>query len=260
MLKFFILLSLLAAAQCCTVDVRNDGTSTARNAHPSHVMIENFLSFKSKRMCSGVLLNPNYVITTGTCVEGFMFVNVHIYPHMLRELYEPYREIYRATLVTFKPGYNNETHSNDVAVVKLPMTLLASPSTYGYATLPDPIEQLLPGVTGITVGWGLLNYNDENAVNFKQSTDMVVTTNPECRAAYTGKWTDDSDYNGRMCIRKLTAGTSICETDVGSPFYLNNVIIGLQSFGQREACEIGIPTGIQEVRYHVIWVEDAIRV
>lgn len=254
MWKFLIVLCFIVAAQSCRVDVNKDGAVTARNAHPSHVLIETFLTYKIKRMCSGVLISIYFALTTAECVIDAKFVNVHIYPHLLRQLYETDREIYRATTVIIRPGYNATNKFNDVALVRLPHTLNATSTTYSVAKYPPYFDQLLPEQKGISVGWGLLNYNDEQAVNYRQEQTMQVTTDTVCRESYPGMWTDESDYQGRMCVRSLSGGNN-CDSDNGSPMYMDDVIVGLQSFGQMEACLNGAPNGIQEVRFHLTWVE-----
>lgn len=259
MIKFLLLLSVIVAAKSCLVDVKRDGAVTARNAHPSHVLIETFLTYNLKRMCSGVLVNVKFALTTANCVTGFMFVNVHIYPHLLREQYEKDREIYRTTTVVIKPGYNATNNFNDVALIKLPVTLSSTSTTYSIATLPELVNQLLPGQAGLSVGWGLQDYTDEKAVNYKQSQSMDVITDANCRTSYPGMWSDESNYEGRICIKKLSGGNN-CESDVGSPLYVGNLVFGLNSFGQREACLNAAPIGIQEVRYHRIWIDDEIRI
>lgn len=258
MIKFLFLLSVIVAARSCVVDVKNEGTLSARNAHSSHVLIETFLTYNFKRMCSGVLIHVKFALTTANCVTGFMFVNVHIYPHLLREHYEKDRQIYRATTVIIKPGYNAINSLNDVALVKLPFALSSTSTTYSIASVPELVNQLLPLQVGLSVGWGLLNYNDEKAVNYKQSLTMEVIIDANCRASYPGMWPDEGSYGGRMCIKKLSGGNN-CESDNGSPFYMGNLVTGLHSFGQREACLNGAPTGIQEIRYHRTWIDDEIR-
>lgn len=60
-------------------------------------------------------------------------------------------------------------------------------------------------------------------------------------------------FGGRVCIQRET-GAGNCVSDMGSPFMIGDVIYGLQSFGQMQACESNLPNGIQEVRYHAGWI------
>lgn len=258
MIKFLLVLSVAVAAKSCVVDVKNDGTVTARSAYPSHVLIETYLTYNLKRMCSGVLINVNFALTTANCVTGFMFVNVHIYPHLLRDPYEKDRQIYRATTVSIKPDYNTTNSLNDVALVKLPVTLSFTSTTYSIANIPELIYQITPGQQGELTYWGLTDYNDEKAVNYKQAQTMEFIADADCRASYPGMWTDERDYAGRMCIKKLGGGDN-CDSDNGSPIFMGSFVFGLLSFGQREACSNAAPAGIQEVRYHRIWIEDEIK-
>lgn len=253
MWKLTVLLSLLAVVQGCRVIVeRANGVQQPRSAHVSHVLLETFLTYEQKYLCSGVLISANHVLTTVNCVFGWVFVNVHVYPYKLRDVFEDAREIHRSTEVHYKPEFNLLDHSNDVALVKLPVTLNVAARPYAIAQLPAASSMLMPGHEGKSVGWGLLNYKDDNAAAFKHEQTMKVISDDICREAYPGWWANESARQGRICILRNFGAN--CVSDTGSPFYIGDVVYGLQSFGQREACDSAYPNGIQEVRVHLDWI------
>lgn len=251
MWKFLVTFCVIAAALSCKVVEKPDGVTPRREQNPSHVLLEVFQEFDVKYWCSGVLISTKYVLTTANCVFGQSFINVHIYAHNFRDVFEADREIYKTSSIEFKPGFDGANYLNDVALIKLPVKLNLEDKPYQIATLPDFSDQLTEGREGVTVGWGLLNFNDDRAAAFKNEQVMKVVSDQACREAYP-KWNDESLYQGRICIKREDGNN--CVSDNGSPFLIGNVVYGLQSFGQMQACEMGWPNGIQEVRYHAGWV------
>lgn len=253
MFKFIAILSLLALGQGCRVIVEKaNGVAQPRTTHTSHVLLETFLTYEQKYLCSGVLVSANFVLTTTGCVFGFMFVNVHVNPYKLRDVFEDGREIYRSTEVTFMPGFDLYNHLNDVALVKLPVTLNVAARPYSIAKLPEASNVLVLGTEGKSVGWGLLDFKDDNAAAYKHEQSMKTISDDICREAYPGFWADEVSAQGRLCIQR-NFGVN-CVSDVGAPFYIGDVVYGLHSFGQKKACDEAYPNGIQEVRAHRDWI------
>ena len=254
MIKFIVLIvSLIALCQSCRVIQESaNGLQLNRNDYPAHVLIESFTTYNQKYLCSGALISDQYVLTTAKCVFGAMFANVHVYAHNLRDVYEASREIYRSSNITMKPEYNGFENINDVALIKLPKMLNLATKPYGAVTLPTARDNLSDDIIGKTIGWGLLNFKDDNAAAFKKEEAMKKVSDLICRTAYP-KWTSSATSVGRVCIQRSNLRTN-CVSDEGSPFMIGNKVYGLQSFGQKEACEMGKPNGLQEVKYHLDWI------
>lgn len=257
MWKFLVILSFFAIAQSCRViEEKAKGMTLVRDAHPSLVLLEPFLTFNQKYLCSGVLISADYVLTTASCVFGATFINVHVYAHNLRDVHEDAREIYRSTSYEMHPNYEGFNYLNDVALVKLPTTLKISERPYAIAQLPQ--SELAAGIEGGLLGWGLLEFKDDNAAAFTQRETLFVIDDVICRASYPGKWNDESVAQGRVCIMREPQANN-CVSDVGSPFMIDDVVHGLQSFGQLQACDSGLPNGIQSVFHHSAWINGVVQ-
>lgn len=256
MWKILGILSLFIIVESCQViKEKADGTVPPRGKHPSHVFIETFVTYDKKYQCSGVLVSENYVLTAAKCVLGFDFINVHLYAYTLRDVFEPQREIYKTKTAQFRTDYDGLNYLNDVALIKLPVTLNVTGKPYSIAKFPQLVDQLTEGREGLTVGWGLLDFEDKNAAKVINEVKMKVVSEEKCRTAYP-VWSDASTYGGRICIQRESG--SNCISDVGSPFMIDDVVFGIQSFGQMEACESDEPNGIQEVRFHLEWISQTL--
>lgn len=255
MWKLIVILSFAAVAQSCRV-IKANGVKSSRTDHPSHVLIEFYVSRNEKYWCSGVLVRANFVLTTKTCLREARFINIHVYAYKLRNDFESEREIFRIAgdaPSTFysRTDFDGDNYLFDVALIRLPVTLNVAARNYTIAKIPINSETLEEGRIGESVGWGLLNMRDDNAAAIKQAQSMRVLSDADCRAAFPGKW-DEGMFMGRVCIQRDSGEN--CVSDVGSPFFIGDTLYGLQSFGQIEACEDGQPNGIQDVRFNAGWI------
>ncbi|CRK95546.1 CLUMA_CG009011, isoform A [Clunio marinus] len=248
----FIFAFIAACESCRVIEQKANGIEVPRSMHTSQVLLEIFVTYDQKYLASGVLISPDFVLSTSRSLFGYLFINVHVYAYKLRDVFEDEREIYRSTNVTFHPDYDGNNFLNDVALIRLPVTLDVGNRPYSLATLPEASDLLLTGTEGKLVGWGMLDYKDDNAAEFKHEQTMTVLSDEYCRQAYPGKWNEMSTYEGRVCIVKPFGKN--CVSDVGSPFFIDGVLYGLQSFGQNEACDEAYPNGIQEIRHHRDWI------
>lgn len=253
---FVIILSILSIAQCCRViqDRSSGGISVEREDYSSVVLIETFINYDLKYFCTGVLISPNYVLTTARCVISSIFVNVHIYAYKLFDVFEDKREIYRSTEITFKPNFERYVNHNDIALIKLPVTLNLAVKDYTIAQLPT--APLAENSQGKAVGWGLIDFYDEDeyATELKTEIDLTFVPEADCRLAYPRlNWTEFGE-GGRGCVLK-TSGKN-CVSGHGSPLIVNNIVYGLHSFAYGACEDDGVLSGIQLIYYHLQWIRE----
>lgn len=253
MWKILVILSLAAFVQSCRViEQKANGVQIERSAHTSHVLIEAFLTFELKYLCSGVIVSANFVLTSNNCLFGANFANVHVYAYKLRDVFEDNREIYRSENIIRHPDFDGLYHINDVALIKLPVTLNVAARPYSIAQLPD--TAFAPGVESKLVGWGLLSFVDDNAAAFTQEQDMITLTDSYCSEKFYG-WAEGFSQ-GRACAMR-TAGTN-CVADSGSPLMVGDVVRGFHAWGNTGACAEGTPDGIIDVFYFADWIRENI--
>lgn len=251
---FLIFLSFLTYTHCCRViqQQTSGGQDLARNEYSSVVLLETFINYDLKYLCTGVLISPNYVLSTARCVISSIFVNVHLYAHKLYDEFEVQREIYRATELIFKEPFDRYPSHNDIALIKLPITLNLAIKDYQIAKLP--IASAIPNSQGKAIGWGLIDFYDEDefATEYKNEIDLILLPESECRLAYPRlNWTVFGE-GGRGCVKKSSGFN--CVSGHGSPFIIDNIVYGLHSFGYG-ACESeGSISGIQLIHYHMPWI------
>ena len=205
-MKIFYILSVLAIAQGCRViqDRPSGGKAVARIDHSSVVLIETFINYERKYYCAGVLISSNFALTTARCVIGAIFANIHVNAFKFYDIHEEKREIHRATEIIYKEPFDRYPSHNDIALVKLPITLNLTAKEYTVAKLPT--APLAYNSTGKSVGWGLIDFYDEDefATNVKYEVDLRYVPLSDCELAYPRlNWTTFGE-GGRGCVVKTT--------------------------------------------------------
>jgi secreted trypsin-like serine protease len=258
MWKYFALTTLLAVISftnsCRVIEELANGFITRRDATAGVSLLEVFVGFETKFLCTGMVISENYVLTSASCVFGATFVNVHVYAHKLRDVFEDKREIHRATQIHFN-NYDGANHINDIAIIELPTPLNFTNKSYmDVPPLPEN-KNLVAGISGWTFGWGLLNFKDDNAASYLNANTMLSISMEECMSAYPHlDWSEGAQ--GRACIKRPD-GFKNCVSDSGSPFFAEDATFyAIQSSGQMKACDDDdFPNLVTNLPYHTAWIK-----
>ncbi|XP_070502008.1 brachyurin-like [Chironomus tepperi] len=247
---FLVLCLIFVSRGCRVIEERANGVTSKREDSSYLVLLEAYIVYEKKNLCTGSLISPNFVLTSAYCIFGTSFVNVHVYANKLRDEFEDKRSIYRVSSANFilAPQFDHLHHLNDIGLIKMPDSF--TPKTY--ITYPQlPANPLVAETEINTYGWGLLDWKDDHAASYKQELPLKVLNVAECAEAYPNiSWT--TEYQGRFCGKAISGKN--CVSDNGSPFIVNNVVFGIQSAGQLEACDGNQPNLIQDVSHHADWI------
>lgn len=255
MKKYILLICLISLYQelisaCRVIEEKANGIITSRRESSAVVLLEAYVGYDKKYLCSGTLISNEYVLTTRSCVFGSLFVNVHVNAYLLRDEFEDQREIYRSSEIIIHENPDGLNYINDIALVKLDSFSNTGKDYITFAQLPT--MALADGTIGKTIGFGLLNFVDDHASSRKQELSMQKISAASCESAYSSlTWNNPS---GRICIKRSMGPN--CVSDIGSPFIVDNVVYGIQSFGQLPACDSeDVPNGLQDIFHHVDWIK-----
>ncbi|CAI5721403.1 hypothetical protein KXD40_004687 [Peronospora effusa] len=195
--------------------------------------------------CHDVLIKPSYVLTTNTCTleDNAKFVVVG----GLNAKGGDDGEMIEILSIYGHQGYNNETLSNNFAVLKLAREV---PDNIKPVKLPTPGTDIQFGMSATGLGWG-------SSLDMLLKLNQKLVSNEECATVYF-----PLDMTSNVCAGG-DAGKGMCSKDIGSPLILENfngedVLIGLMSAGNVTCGVKGYPAVFSRVSSVLDWINTAI--
>jgi secreted trypsin-like serine protease len=202
--------------------------------------------------CGGTLLNQEWILTAGQCVDGATLFTIRLGSNNLNSN-DPNGQRLATDSYVLHPDYNPDTVENDLGLIKLRMPIT-------YTTYISPIDFLptsdLKSYTGaMALGWGQIDDATAGLVDELRWVRLTVLSNEECRLIYGTQITDnmacvDGNYNEGTC--KGDSGGPLVETIGNQRGYM--MIVGVASFISGNGCESTDPSGYTRVFPYIDWI------
>ncbi|XP_057380084.1 trypsin alpha-3-like [Daphnia carinata] len=176
------------------------------------------------RSCGGTLISTSIVLTAAHCVDGLSPSSASTFKVTVNttRLSGGTGAISRGVRkFVVHASYNPNTQDNDIALLAL-----NSPITnVRFAKLPlADATTTYAGQQAVIVGWGTTSAGGTVSSNLLKAT-VTVLTNTECNLQYNNKIT-----SGMVCA--ASPGKDTCQGDSGGPMLVDDVQIGITSFGK----------------------------
>ncbi|RZC38537.1 Trypsin and/or DUF1986 domain containing protein, partial [Asbolus verrucosus] len=154
--------------------------------------------------CGGALLNDEWVLTAGQCVDGSLGFTIQLGAANLEDD-GPYVLKLFADFYVLHPDYDPTTLENDVGLIRLrlPVTF----STYIRPVDYLPKGDLIPYAGTVAIGWGQLDDATSGIINDLHWVHLTVISNDECKAIYGNQIKDTMGDSGGPLIQDI--GTRI---------------------------------------------------
>ena len=248
----FFAASAAATAETVCKDERRivGGVATDIKEHPWQVWLSVPLPDGRSELCGGSLIQDRWVLTAAHCFPS----NKPASPSMKAGVTNREAGTWIETGKVFvHEGYRDDTHENDLALVKLSGGVAGDiiPLAQGGEALP-PCQMLE------VTGWGAIKEEGTAAATILQKAEVPLVDNATCNAkdAYDG-----AIKPGMMCAGYREGGIDSCQGDSGGPLVLRGkdgpVLVGVVSWG--EGCARKLRYGVYtRVDAYSGWIADTI--
>ncbi|KAH8379193.1 hypothetical protein KR009_003569 [Drosophila setifemur] len=148
-------------------------------------------------------------------------------------------------------SYLSLTVRNDIALIKTPSVgFSATINKIALPTIQSSYSSYV-GKTAVASGWGLTSDSAEAVAKHLQYADLTVIDNDICQKTFTRLIVTSKV----LCVASTNA-ISTCSGDSGGPLALNDILIGITSFGSADGCEIGEPAAFTRVTSYLDWIKE----
>ncbi|KAJ3656392.1 hypothetical protein Zmor_015474 [Zophobas morio] len=201
--------------------------------------------------CTGSILNNQWIITAGQCVDGAILFTILVGTHKLSGDESTVLKVATDTYV-LHPDYNPNTLANDIGLIKFraPITF----TTY-IRNVYLPYGQMHETAIGIAYGWGQTSDDNPDLSDTLTHVTLTGVSDAECRITY-----GDQLAENMVCFEgNYNEGT--CFGDSGSPIIQHvsrgyTIVIAISSFFSANGCESTDPSGYTKVFPYNNWINN----
>ncbi|XP_063914152.1 brachyurin-like isoform X2 [Zophobas morio] len=203
--------------------------------------------------CGGALMNNQWILTSGSCVDGAILFTIYLGAHDLTAN-EPTAEKLAADTYILHPDYNPNTLENDIGLIKL-----RAPVTFTMYIKPVdflPNYELVPNTAGImTMGWGQLDDDTPGIVDELHYVHLTPISNEECQLTFGNQILDT------MVCAAGRYNEGFCRGDSGTPLVRfsngpRTTHVAIASFISTNGCETPEPSGYTRTYEYVDWIRN----
>lgn len=188
---------------------------------PFQISMTNFGSHR----CGGSIYMPNIIVTAAHCVDNTWVENTGI------RTGSSFRDRGGIRIPTLDqlmhPYYDPNTINFDIAILKLQF-----PIPFGIGSQPialaSPDYDVPEGSIAQISGWGWL---EEGSWNYPENLQVVrvpVVSNERCNEMHYGI---NEITDVMICAGHPDGGLDACQEDSGGPMVVNNILVGVVSWG-----------------------------
>ncbi|XP_044756224.1 trypsin-1-like [Coccinella septempunctata] len=183
------------------------------------------ITYYKKHNCGGSIINPYFILTAAHCTHGLSTSQMTV------RVGSTYMDrggmVYEISYKIEHPKYQVQDFIYDIALLKLTEELVYSdkvkPVNLPHRNDPDPE----PGTFATVSGFGQLDAESKKMSRHLMATDVPIISRRKCKKLYPRYVVDET----MICAAAPEGGKDACSGDSGGPLILDDVQIGVVSWG-----------------------------
>ncbi|XP_032686017.1 trypsin-1-like [Odontomachus brunneus] len=206
-------------------------------------------SYSDSHFCGGSVLNDNYVITAGHCVDNMKDEKIIVIAGTVN-LNNP-RSTHEVEKIIVHELYNaSDSWRNDIALLKVKNPFVKS---MYISHIPLPLQDYVVKSNDVAVvsGWGARKLHG-NIVYQLQKTTIYIADQNYCKSMYSNN--GYHIYPTHVCAYDPTVNKGSCQGDSGGPLTVGGKLVGLVSWA-RSCALTTYPTVYTRVTYYLDWIK-----
>ncbi|XP_076675718.1 chymotrypsin-2-like [Andrena cerasifolii] len=203
------------------------------------------IKIHGSHICGGSIIHHRYILTAAHCINTVLLNVCKITVGTNRIFGDG--DTYQAQEMMRHPSYRESVFDNDIGLIKVDRDII-----FGIKVQPINLAftyDVPANTSAIVTGWGRLTTNG-TVPYIMQELNVTIISQATCSQVY------GSAITKRHLCTFLGRNKGVCNGDSGGPLVVNNVQVGIVSFGR--ACALGYPDVYTRVYSYKSWITNEI--
>ncbi|XP_063369838.1 uncharacterized protein LOC134658160 [Cydia amplana] len=229
-----------------------EGSSTGIKRYPFMVSVQ----LAGRFVCAGSLVHESLALSTASCLMRPSDLNAHVQIRVASDFVSKKGYLINIDELIFHPQFNRKTLANNLMLLRTRKALRFRQQrvvAIQYDTAAT--SALKPSVKNVVIlGWGRRKTDEADLPEEDRplsEAKVELYDFSACQYIYTKEFVTDKAF----CAGFVDRGAGACNHDAGGPALVDNVLVGVISFGSPHCGAAEAPTVFTRLSPYDKWIE-----